>query len=365
MAIRQKRHIMNIFYRLSNRNIRDGIQLFEDFCKSGHVDASEFLKIRILNDNYVIPTYMFMNALLRKNRKYFNGEKSNFVNIFGSQYTDDFPDPFVRIDILRWLKFKYQMNGPNGTKGLFKASTVIKELQTIGHDSKVVMRELQYLSRRGLVVSESKSDVIEPDDLVKITITGLLHLDLLADMNYLAACAEDIHYKNIEIMMRISHRLSDGSYLTKLSVILTVEDMITYLSQYRKEFSSNPSAYLNGEEHMNLYEPNQIRNLISEWISRDSSLKEKYDALKKYTIGLRKHCTVVGIDRASLICIPENDPNVKCFISALELKCCFSQEILKTISVGDTLLCEIIGYNNCHESFDLKFIEKVIHTKND
>lgn len=107
MAIRQNRYIMSIFYRLSNRNIRDGIQLFEDFCKSGHVDASEFFKIRILSDDYIIPTYMFMNALLRKNRKYFNGEKSNFINIFGSKYTDDFPDPFVRIDILRWLKLKY------------------------------------------------------------------------------------------------------------------------------------------------------------------------------------------------------------------------------------------------------------------
>ncbi|HHW04266.1 MAG TPA: hypothetical protein GXX35_15955 [Thermoanaerobacterales bacterium] len=363
MAIRQNRYAMDIFYRLSNRNTRNGIQLFEDFCKSGHIDASEFFKIRILDNDYQVPTYMFMNALLRKNRKYFNGEKSNFVNLFGSEYTDDFPDPFVRIDILRWLKSKDQINGPNGVKGLFKASTVVKELQVVGHDSKVVMRELQYLSKRGLVASESKSDVIEIDDLVTITITGSFHLNLLTNMNYLAACAEDILYKNIDIMMRISHRLSDGSYLSKLSIVLTVEDMVTYLCQYRKEFSSNPSAYLNEKDYMDLYDPNQISDLISDWISKDLSLRQKYEALKKYTIGLQKHYTVISTNKTSLICIPEDDSNVKCFMSTLETKYCLPQKILETIAIGDLLLCEVIGYNNYHESFELKFIEKIEYTK--
>lgn len=109
MAIRQNRYAADIFYRLSNRNTRDGIQLFEDFCKSGHVDAGEFFIIRTLDENYEVPTTLFMNALLRKNRKYLNGEKSNFVNLFGSHHTDDFPDPFVRVDILRWLKSMNQV----------------------------------------------------------------------------------------------------------------------------------------------------------------------------------------------------------------------------------------------------------------
>lgn len=358
LAIRHNRYAMDVFYRLSNRNTRDGIQLFEDFCKSGHVDESEFFKIRTLDENYQVPIHIFMNALLRKNRKYFNSEKSNFVNLFGSNYKDDFPDPFVRIDILWWLRSKYQTNGPNGYKGLFKASTVVKELQVIGHDSNVVLRELQYLSKRGLIISESKNDVIEFDDLVKITITGSLHLNLLTNLIYLAACAEDVLYKNVDIMTRISRRLSDGSYLSKLSIVLTVEDMITYLCQYRKEYSSNPSAYLSEEDCIDLYDPSNISDSISNWLSNDNLLYQRYELLKKYKIGLRKHFSVIAINKHSVICLPDDDSNVKCYISTHDAKFCLAQNDFETISIGDILFCEIIDYSHNHDSFDLKFIEK-------
>ena len=101
LSIRSNRMISDIFYRLSDRNTRSGIEIFEGFCKSGHISADDILKVRVSNEE--IPTYKLLNALLRKNRRYYNGDESNFINLFYSDYNDDFPDPFVRIDILNWL----------------------------------------------------------------------------------------------------------------------------------------------------------------------------------------------------------------------------------------------------------------------
>jgi len=50
---------------------------------------------------------------------------------------------------------------------------------------------------------------------------------------------------------------------------------------------------------------------------------------------------------------------VKCFASATEAKYCLSRDDINKIDIGDILLCEILGLNTYHESFDLKFIEKI------
>lgn len=51
MAIRNNRLAAEIFYKLSDRNTRNGIQLFEDFCKSGHILADDIFKIGLLGRN--------------------------------------------------------------------------------------------------------------------------------------------------------------------------------------------------------------------------------------------------------------------------------------------------------------------------
>ena len=120
IAIRQSEMIKNIFYRLSNKNTRKGIEMFEDFCKSGHITSSEIFRIRASEGRYSIPNHKFLNALLRKNRRFYNGEESNFVNLFASNYNDDFPDPFIRIDILYAVRKRKEAASRETTIGLYR-----------------------------------------------------------------------------------------------------------------------------------------------------------------------------------------------------------------------------------------------------
>jgi GTPase SAR1 family protein len=245
MAIRKDAWAMNIFYKLSNRNIRSGIQMFEDLCKSGHIKADEIFRMRVIGEDYNIPTYRLVNALIRKNRKYFNDEMSNFINLFKARYQDDLPDPFVRIDILMWLDQRKSIIGPNGTHGYHQTAELIRDVQLGGHQEDVILREVKQLITYEAIFSENQSSDIDYQTLLHISPSGTLHLSMLKDLNYLAACAEDCIYRDTTIMTRISRRISSDYYLDKLPLLLTAKDMIDYHSQYRNEYFSSPTICIN------------------------------------------------------------------------------------------------------------------------
>lgn len=357
LAIRSNSMASNIFYRLSDRNTRNGIQIFEDFCKSGHILADDIFKIRLTDHEYELPPHKFLNALLRKNRRYYNGEESNFINLFHSNYGDDFPDPFVRIDILCWLKIKINEEGPTKNKGLFPAMLIVKGMQILGHSADVIKRELSYLVRRGLIFSETLTDCISGNDLVKIAIPGLLHLKLLTSVIYLSACAEDVLFKDTDIMTCITHRLATRTYLSKLSMALTANDMITYLCNYRDEFCSHPETYIIDGEHSEIYNMTECKSAIEKWIIEDKYVKEWFDNIQKYSVGSKVLATITNkIGNGSLVCLIEGNKNIKGFISSLDSKCQLEYKVSESINEDDQLKCEILRYDYDHNNFYLKLI---------
>src|SRR3970282_2974173 len=89
---------------LAGRNIRKGLEILLDFCKSGHIGADEILKIRTSHGEHKLPNHMISKILLKGKRKYYSDRESNLKNLFDSDSEDSLPDPFVRIAILQWLK---------------------------------------------------------------------------------------------------------------------------------------------------------------------------------------------------------------------------------------------------------------------
>lgn len=358
LAIRTNRMASNIFYRLSDRNTRNGIQLFEDFCKSGHILADDIFMIRTVGKEYQLPSYKFLNALLRRNRRYYNGKQSNFVNLFYSLYTDDFPDPFIRIDILLWLKINIGKVGPTKNKGMFPVFYILKDLQIIGHDAEVINRELNYLVKRGLIISESLMNKIEKNDLVKISVPGMLHLNLLKNVTYLSACAEDLLFKNTAVMTTISRRIATSSYLSKLSMALTAGEMIQYLDGYRNEFCSHPESYILNGEQISIYDLSDCKDAINKWIEDDHNVKDWVDKIKTYQPGLFVVIEVMKKSSGALICRFVENTNIKGFLSALDARYQLDYSVFQVINENDRLNCEILEYDYEHRSFQLKYISK-------
>ena len=199
---------------------------------------------------------------------------------------------------------------------------------------------------------------VELNDLVKITIPGLLHLTLLDNITYLAACAEDVIFKDTATMMRISTRLASATYLSKLSVALTANDMVQYLENYRSEFCSRPEVYIEEGNYIRMYDMEGCGKAINKWIDSDKDVKETYLTLQEYPNGKHIDAIVVNKNNGSLVCMFGKDHDVKGFISAYDKKYQLKYSIYETIKEGDQLKCEVLYYDYHHMSFQLKFIMK-------
>ena len=162
--------------------------------------------------------------------------------------------------MLNWLQAVRLKEGPNGDKGLFPALKMEQNLQIFGHNIDVIHRELIYLIKKGLVFCENTSGLIDENDLIKLTIPGSLHLQMLSNVAYLAACAEDTLFKNTEIMTRISNRLKIHETCSKLVMTLNAKDLIDYLMEYRKEYPIDSSELLSEQEN---YSPVRFRHITS------------------------------------------------------------------------------------------------------
>lgn len=358
VAIRKDRWISSIFYRLSDRNTRNGIQIFEDFCKSGHMNSSDIFSIRVLGEGVEIPSHKFMNVLLRKNRRYYSGDASNFINLFSSNYLDDFPDPFVRTDIIHWLKMKNWNDGPSKSRGLSSVSSMVKQLQLFGHKAEVIRRELQYLIKNGLVFCESLNDIVTDNDLIKLSIPGALHLEMLNNIQYLAACAEDVLFKNTATMMRISKRLKTSEYCSRLVTVLNARDLIDYLESYRKEYTMESLELIVREDGMASFDLKQCHNIISQSITSNPTLVETLSRIDRYCEGCIVNAKVVNKSGGALVC-RMGDDDAKGFLATTESRYELQYSTYSQAELGDTLLCEVLEYDSDHKSFQLKYIGQI------
>ena len=357
MAIRKNDWAKSVFYYLSNGNIREAIQLFVDFCRSGHIKAEDIFKIKSSGGVYEIPSYKIMNPLLRKNRKYYSDEKSNFVNLFSAQASDDFPDPFVRVDILTWLKNLCKEKGPNNVEGYHKICSLIRDLQAVGHNEDIILREIKTLIKRGLILSETQSDSVDIGDLVKISPSGKLHCNLLKNLTYLSACSEDVIYKNSNIMMKISKRIALDNYLDKIFAFLNARDMLMYLQNYQKEFLLQPDTYLKDNMYIKICDIQLSLEAINKTIEKDKDCLKIISLLDKYSSGIEIQCVVKSKRNGALLC--HFDDDVRGFLACNDEKFRLGIETYNLINDGTILKCKVIDYNFSTSSFNLEFIELV------
>ena len=355
VTIRKDRWISNLFYRLANKNTRNGIQIFEDFCKSGHMKPNDILAMRVLGDESQVPTYRFENVLLRKNRRFYNGDESNFVNLFASDYNDDFPDPFVRVDMLNWLQAVRLKEGPNGDRGLFPALKMEQNLQIFGHNIDVIHRELIYLIKKGLVFCENTNGLIDENDLIKLTIPGSLHLQMLSNVAYLAACAEDTLFKNTEIMTRISNRLKIHETCSKLVMTLNAKDLIDYLMEYRKEYPIDSSELLSEQEIILPFDLGISLRAIEQWIQADAYISATVGEIERFKVGMHVDACIVSKNNGGLVCTIAGE-EIKGFTSVMEPKYSLPSDVYTNAKMGDIIKCQIIEYDVEHKSFQLRYV---------
>jgi len=149
---------------------------------------------------------------------------------------------------------------------------MLKCLQMLGHNSSIIERELSYLIKRGLVFCENFTDQFKSQDLIKISISGRLHMKMLSDVVYLAACSEDAIFKDTDTMMQISNRLKVRETNSRLITLLNARDFVNYLIKYREEYLSNGIDFLSEETLIPPFDIKTSLNAVDQAIKGNSRL---------------------------------------------------------------------------------------------
>jgi hypothetical protein len=243
------RIMRRIITALAGRNIRQALEIFLEFCTSGHIDEGEILQIRNAEGKYCLPYHIVTRVLLRLNRRFYDGDGSYLKNLFQCDPRDSAPDHFARLATLRWLRKKFKVAGPTNVRGYHRLSDLVADLVPYGHDANTLRREILYLVRGGCIFTEhQRDDRVTDEDLISLSPAGWVHLDLVQNTDYLAAAAEDLWYDDQRIASEVATLIGGkgmrGHYLpsTGNSNAATVEK---YLEAKLNERFRKPELVLN------------------------------------------------------------------------------------------------------------------------
>lgn len=273
---------------LAGRNIRKGLEILLDFCKSGHIGADEILRIRASVGEYHIPNHVIAKILLKGKRKYYRDAEANIKNLFNSDDEDDLPDPFIRIAILQWLKNRWREIGPNKILGFHQTAQLIGDLQKTGHAEQRIFKELKALISADCIFSETQTNDLEYQDLISISPSGLIHLDLLRNVNYLSAISEDTLFRENQVAKQIADNIvGQGKYRSdsRQTVISNGVLLVNYLVGYQEKFLLGQAKVVASDMASDQFNIAELKELVDNLFTNDGVLRNANIMEMEYPLG--------------------------------------------------------------------------------
>lgn len=238
--------IRRLIVGLAGRDIRRAMEIFLEFCTSGHIGEDQILRIMQSEGKYTLPYDIVSRVLLRLNRRFYHGDHSFVKNIFSCNLDDPRPNYFSRLAILMWLSHRFSHKGPTGLPGYHSVETLTADLVILGMDSEAIHRELLYLLKASCIIAEHlRTDLLNRDDLVKLAPAGFVHLDLLGDPGYIAAISEDTWYNDENYAREVAQRIGERRlHYSEFTTYLNARLLHSYLNTQFVGMFPNPDAYL-------------------------------------------------------------------------------------------------------------------------
>ncbi|SFN45012.1 Type I restriction enzyme R protein N terminus (HSDR_N) [Nitrosospira briensis] len=230
------KYIRRLITGLAGRNIRRALEIFIEFCTSGHITEDQILKIKRAEGAHSIPLEVVTRVLLRTNRRLYDSDHSYVLNVFGANWNDEDPNHFVRKIILTWLLKNISEAGPSGQKGYFPISEIKRMAVPFGIVEEVLTREITYLLIGHCIVSETyKTENLDDCELIRLASAGMVHLDLLTNIDYLAAIAEDTYFDNEATARKIADTLRKSDrQLKRKDVLYNASILVEFLLRERE-----------------------------------------------------------------------------------------------------------------------------------
>jgi len=352
----------NNFFRrvitgLAGRNLRKGLEIFLDFCKSGHIAEDLIFKIRLSDGDYKLPQHLISKILLKGNRKYYYDKESNVKNLFYSEPEDPLPDPFVRISILLWLKKKFREHGPNRTKGYHKVESLLKELQILGHSSTRILLEIEALAKDSCIITETQGNDVSLNDLISISPSGFIHLDMLKDINYLSSVSEDTLFRENQVAKKIADNITGrGKHKaeSRQSQISNSCALASYMCSYYDEYFSGSNKALSDSESSDIAVLKETQSYVNEKAIKDTLYQRESTFEVQYPPETAVNAQIVSVQNYGVFVEFDLTGAGMIHKSTFDTK---FRDFLNIAEEGDWIIASVLRYNTEHRRFDLKLIE--------
>lgn len=291
------KYVRRIIVGLSARNIRRAMEIFLEFCTSGHIKEDQIFKIRRSEGKYTLPLYQVSRVLLRMNRRFYDGDASYIKNIFSTTQFDARTNYFCRYLILRWLKSRFHQFGPSPVKGYFKVRDVKDAIMVYGFEDSIVTRDIEHLLAGHCLLSEDfRIDQITDDDLIRIAPAGFVHLDLLSNITYLAALAEDTLFSDESLTRAIAGRISDlERHYDVNTTYENARDLVGYLERERERQAQLSGTFLSQSEFLELSDLSDMKNALESHILKNTP-KDWLAAETEYPVGSEHSGVIKNVD---------------------------------------------------------------------
>lgn len=292
------RYIRRMMVGLSGRNMRRAMEIFLEFCTSGHIPEEQIFKIRSSEGRHTLPLHLVTRVLLRMNRRFYDNDYSYLKNVFSANWQDEYPSYFARYAILRWLFLRISEFGPSREKGYFSVSALKSAIAPMGFELKVLDREIEALLKAQCIVSEDlKTDAPADEVLIKIASAGMVHLDLVGNIDYLGAVAEDTYFPE-DVAKIISNRIFDTRYhYTRKTSLDNAADLVGYLQSIYSSDTAMVGKFLETSSFAELCDisvaANAVKPLVGDVDSSWLQIREKYK-VGNLVVGTVLNVTAIG-----------------------------------------------------------------------
>jgi hypothetical protein len=230
---------------------------------------------------------------------------------------------------------------------------LVNELREFGFSDRRILTEVQSLCDAECIDSESQGAVVQLNDLVTIAPAGFIHLDLVHDVNYLSAVAEDVLFDSKEAARKVADNMvgrgmfpADSRQAALSSAVL----LLDFLDRYRESYLIGEVRLASGVRPTYIDVLKDIAEGVSRLKENDQAYRNYEDLLSRYPHGTQEAGQVVSVQHYGFFVDFGSRGH------GLVHRSNFNG-LSADIEAGDWVLIEVIRYDGEKRRFDLKLID--------
>ena len=166
-----------------------------------------------------------------------------------------------------------------------------------GFEDSIVTRDIEHLLAGHCLLSEDfRIDQITDYDLIRSAPAGFVHLDLLSNITYLAALAEDTLFSDESLTRAIAGRISDlEKHYDVNTTYENARDLVGYLERERERQAQLSGTFLSQSEFLELSDLSDMKNALESHILKNTP-KDWLAAETEYPVGSEHSGVIKNID---------------------------------------------------------------------